>query len=132
MKNVVIFFLAVSLACGGQGERTPFKGDGLSGSGQCAGKLLIKPHKLTWETVYIQCRNVPYRILDFKQTENHLRAVYLLESHDPKCRFKIVVLYHAAPPKGELGGFEWNATGYGSWKGYKADNPADQLSCNLY
>ncbi len=111
---------------------SPFTGDGLSGSGICAGQLLIKPETLTWITVYSECRDVPYRTLQEKRGKDHLYAIYKLETHDKKCMFRVLILHHAAPPDGKQKGFEWNITGYGSWSGYKKKDVGDQLSCNLY
>jgi hypothetical protein len=112
--------------------RSPFKGNGLDGSGHCAGQLLIKPNMLTWDIVNSECHDVPYKTLEFTQHKYDLHAVYLLKTHNPKCKFKVLVLDYAAPPDGKQRGFEWNMTGYISWRSYKKNDLTDQLSCNLY
>jgi hypothetical protein len=111
---------------------SPFRGDGMGGSGgHCAGNLLIKHKTLTWDTVYSECDDVPYKTLIFKQHADDLHAVYLLQTKDPKCGFKILVLDHTRHYS-ESRGKGWNVTGYGSWKGYRTDDIGDQLSCHLY
>jgi hypothetical protein len=113
-------------------QLTPYKGEGMEGSGtHCAGDLLIRPQTLTWTTVYSECRDVPYKTLEFKQNGDDLHAVYRLDTHDHKCKFRILVVDHTDTYV-EGRGKGWNVYGYGSWKGYKNNDIGDRLGCHLF
>jgi len=117
MKGLVLcllfmFYSAILFAEGP--ERSPFTGDGMEGSGLCGGGLRIKTKTLTWTTAHSECKNLPYKTIEYKKGPNSLHAVYELESHNRRCLFRILVLEYLAPPDGKPAGFEWNITGYGS------------------
>jgi hypothetical protein len=129
---VVLVLLFLNAAFAQDKQRTPFTDRGMEGSGtHCAGDLIIHPDVLTWTTVYSECRDVPYKTVEFKQNGDDLHAVYRLETKNPECKFSILVLDHTGTYiKGR--GKGWNAYGYGSWKGYRNNDIADRLGCHLF
>ncbi len=132
MEILLSLFLAATPILAQDKQRTPYTGEDMVSSGtHCAGDLLIHPGSLTWTTVYSQCRDVPYRVLEYKQNGSDLHAVYQLKTHDPECRFRILVVDHTDTYI-EVRGKGWNVAGFESFTAYRRNRPPEQLDCIMY
>src|SRR5579884_2166695 len=107
---------------------SPFKGDGLSGTGRaCSGYLRITPEFIHWDTGIYICRKVRYQVLASEKKGEAFHRVYKLLHRPAKCLFGVLELEHNADDP------IWTLTAYKTVadrkKGY---SPGTSVSCSLY
>jgi hypothetical protein len=100
------------------------------GSGRaCYGMLTITARHIAWITPFSECRSSPYAILNAHDGTTGLRITYELTRPSEKCRYRVLVLTHAALSENGIG---WNVVGYPSLDSAVRGRSADALGCYLY
>ncbi len=101
-------------------DSSPFKGDGVSGSGRsCNGYLRIYPRYLNWEVTDFSCHHTAYEAI--KESPNEY--IYRLKPWSRKCGFRILIVRHPDEWSG------WQAVGYTSEADWHKHNIAQELTC---